>query len=231
MAVTLYHGTTASRADQIVRGGFVSKRMADEIGAVALEYDISFDELNNFLAQQDRFATSANREDRVWFAGSLILAASWAQRSPEVRWEALTCVYRLRHPELGDYWNQSDALHWWLLRERLEDPPVVVTVAVDDDLTDFPASLISKLPDIHLPAPQPSTIVKGVEHVPWRLDGSSIRYLAGFEPDDHEDFASEVDRGLWPQPAGQHLGKPWWDWDEFRQHLSEARLNSLWALE
>ena len=53
-------------------------------------------------------------------------AGGWANRAPEVTWEALCSVYRLRHPDLGDDWNQSDEGHFWVLAQQMPDPPVII---------------------------------------------------------------------------------------------------------
>ena len=132
MNATLYHGTTESRALEIQRAGFRSVSILDELKNLADEYDVDTDLLLSNLQKDQRFVVAPNRGDTAFFSGLFDYAASYASRGPEVLWEGLVYIYRIRHPEIGVDWNQSDELHWWVLRERLGDPPVVVEVTIPE---------------------------------------------------------------------------------------------------
>jgi hypothetical protein len=93
-SVTLWHGTTKSAAERIVDQGFDPVDTVAIVGAVARDHGLAETDLLMTLKAVGRFVTVQDRrDDAVWFATSRANANKWAQRAPEVRWEALWAVW------------------------------------------------------------------------------------------------------------------------------------------
>jgi hypothetical protein len=231
MEALLYHGTTESRASSIRQNGFAPAPVSDQLKHLAAQHQVNYETLIALMTQAGRFATSQGRDQCVWFTGQHERASSYAQRAPEFVWEGLVCIYRLRH-SLGDDWNQSDPLHWWVLRHRLDDSPVVITASIPEGQLPCRAEDAKYQIDLALTPPMPPSIVTSVERVPWRLDSSLIRFIAGFGVEQNHQFADEVEAGKWGEPVGRDplLGS-YWDWDDFRTRLSDARIEELWEVD
>lgn len=128
--VPIFHGTRESLAQQIIRDGFAPLPIAKQIETIASKHDMPLQMLLDDLHEHQRFAVVDPRPDTVFVTADEVKAGSWADRAPEATWEALWAVYRIQHPELGAYWNNSQEGHLWVRAQRLSDPPAVLESSV-----------------------------------------------------------------------------------------------------
>lgn len=243
--ISVFHGTRRSFAEEISKVGFAPISVADQLQAVAVDHDVALEDLLSDLETYGRFAILDPRPNSIYFVGDRDRAGSWADRAPEATWEALWAVYRIRHPQLGDDWWQSDEGHWWVLAQRLADPPVVVEAnatlgalryrrsestaadlfrdrnaagdSVDDTLERFMAT-----PE-WMADPQSVTYV-GYQHLPTRVDPSLMRFMTG---EDDDAFYVQLEAGRWGAPAGSHHGTIWYSFEDLCGRLSAARQSEL----
>ena len=232
--VPVFHGTRRSLAERIIQEGFGHLSVTEQLQQVASQYSIALGVLKEHLAANGRFVSTDDRAGTVSFAPLRLKAGSWANRAPEATWEALWSVYRIRHPELGHYWNQSNEGHLWVTAQQLDDPPVVITVLArlgelypgSQDLT-FPATATSawdmllemvesgatseEILDLCESHPEwrartdAHLEVTDVEEVPVRVDGALACFMSGQSP---ETFGSQVKDGSWgPEPTEHPMGK------------------------
>jgi hypothetical protein len=102
--VTLFHGTTAEAATAIAVQGLLSVSPAITIRSVAAEYDVEELDIHRVLRVLNQFvAVQDDRDKYVWLSATPEKAASWAQRAPESRWEALRAVWFLIHRDQSVY--------------------------------------------------------------------------------------------------------------------------------
>ena len=247
--VTVFHGTRLSRLENIEKSGFLGVDLTAEVEVTANQHNFSSQQVMHLLDQTQRFVVRDPRSNSVSFSVDFDLAAGHASRGPEVVWETLVSIYRLQHPELGDQWNQSDALHWWVANNSgLDDRPVVI--ALDMPLNELieaqvegghsleslewsfemnanPRTLVPTEVKLRTPLHQP---IASKKSVPLKLDMSLGRYLAGFGLDEGQAFAAEVEAGKWGNvlsDSRSSLEGVYFDWYEFREHLPTDRLAYL----
>lgn len=245
----VFHGTRQSCAVAIFEQGFRPTPVREQIAAVAATFEVPIQHLFNHLEANDRFAHLDQRATgTISLTADPIQAGSWANRAPEASWEALWSVYRLRHPDLGDDWNQSDEGHFWVLAQQISDPPVFITasaplgqlLAWPDEKTaadvllnlartgqtDFFPKLFTGRPEWRA---DPSHLkLAGFQEVPTRLDPSLARFISG---EDAAMFAEQVDAGQWGEPGGHdRFGAPWFSFDEIWHRLTPARQTELEAV-
>ena len=103
----------------------------------------------------------------------------------------------------------------------------VVTVDVEN-------SLIMKgfWDEVSIACPLPAEVVASVEQVPWRLDGSLVRFVAGYSPEDMAEFIEQVANDHYGPRMKEHgSDESWWSWNTVRRVLSQARMNELGLVE
>jgi hypothetical protein len=248
LELPVFHGTRRSSALAIFEHGFLPISVAEQIAAVAATHDLAVDTLRSHLEANHRFAHLDQRPGTVSLTADPDQARSWANRAPEGTWEALWSVYRLRHPELGDEWNQSDEGHFWVLAQQISDPPVFVSATAPlGRLQAWPhertaADMLLKLqaagdakqfPELFMGRPEwradPGDLsLVGIREVPIRLDPSLARFVSDEDP---ESFAEQVDAGRWGELGGHdRSGKPWFAFDEIWRRLTPARQLELETL-
>lgn len=126
--VTVYHGTRRSLADAILRDGFQPTPVGDQTAAIAQEYGVSLGDVQQHLATKPNFsAADPDRAHTVSTTGDPYKAGSWAERAPEATWDALRAVYLLTHPDDEDRYGNSEAAAFWVMAQRVDDPPAVVS--------------------------------------------------------------------------------------------------------
>ncbi len=129
MVVPVYHGTRQSLASAIVREGLRPTAVADQIAAVAQTYGVQLSAIQEHLVTTRRFSVlHADRAGTISTTADDYKAGSWAERAPEATWDALRAVFALTHPDLDDDYAISDAAEFWVIAQRIDDPPVVVTM-------------------------------------------------------------------------------------------------------
>lgn len=129
LPVTVYHGTRRSLAEEILCDGFQPTPVADQTAAIAQEYGVLLSDVQQHLASKPNFsAADPDRAHTISTTGDLYKAGSWAERAPEATWDALRAVYLLTHPDDEDRYGNSEAAGFWVMAQRIEDPPAVVSV-------------------------------------------------------------------------------------------------------
>lgn len=128
--VRLFHGTTAQRAESILRDGWVDLDIQHEVDQLAAQYDVSSDEIWRRATERFTYVASTGRTGWVSFAlGFDPVSTHWAQKAPEHRWELLELVWLAQRPELR--WAEfSDEGRGWRLAEFATDDPVVIEVQI-----------------------------------------------------------------------------------------------------
>ena len=127
--VPVFHGTRQSLGAAILRDGFCPTAIDDQVAMVAETYGVPLKAIHDHLVEKNRFSVlHSDRADTVSTTADEYKAGSWAERAPEATWDALRAVFVLTHPELDDDYALSDAAEFWVMAQRVDDPPVVVTV-------------------------------------------------------------------------------------------------------
>lgn len=125
--VPLYHGTRQSRAAAILRDGFRPTPVADQIAAVARTYGTPLKAIYDHPMMEGQFSTlHPDRAGTLSTTADEYTAGRWAQHAPEATSDALRAVFALTHPDI-DY-AASAAAVFWVLAQRVDDPPVVIKV-------------------------------------------------------------------------------------------------------
>lgn len=250
LGVNVFHGTRVSMAERIVTDGFAPLPVSTQIEAVAAVHDVPVEALQADLREYGRFAVLDPRPGTVFVTGNQVKAGSWADRAPEATWEALWAVYRIRHPEVGWYWNNSQEGHLWVLAQRLDDPPATLHAAAplgalrnrrsggtaadlfrdameargSEDALQTARWLFVGSPE-WLADPADLT-ARGFTPVPARVN----RYLMLFMSGETEDaFHEQLRVNHWgePGPSAGDGDKPWWPFDEVWARLSVDRQGEL----
>lgn len=144
----LYHGTTLAAAKRILNEGWTVQPPEEHIGSIARDYGKEPAALLEFLRETNRFATTPTRGNWASFGLNRAIAVrSWAQRAPEVRWEALWAIWRLDHPEIpieietmsrGDQVKQVEVLprtgEAWVFQQMHQDPLAVITLTLSYEM-------------------------------------------------------------------------------------------------
>ena len=232
--ITLFHGTSSSRGGRIATGGFQPPDLQAEIVAVAERFGVDADELRDDLKRHNRYTQLRGDDQLIYATTDRNHAESYASRAPEVEWECLWAVFRVRHPETGAEWNQNDVGNFWVTSTLAKDPPVVLELSV----------ALSALAGVNRPEllkqisypkrerdsgrevriPSDARVEHVARHEADRLvDGSLLRHMAGLTPD---EIAAEVKRGLWGTPQ-QYRSMWYWPWRGVVARLSAARRAEL----
>jgi hypothetical protein len=99
--ITLFHGTTLSAAERILDEGWTVQPPQAVVAEVAAAHGLDPLAVTDHLTERGRFAAGETRGSWASFSlDEVITVHGWAQRAPEVRWEALWAVWRLGHPEV-----------------------------------------------------------------------------------------------------------------------------------
>jgi hypothetical protein len=220
----------------------------EQVAAVAREYELPLEHLRSHLQRMGRFAHLDERSGTVSLTASPDRAGSWANRAPEATWEALWSVYALQHPHLGDGYYQSDEGHFWVMSQKIADPPAVVvgaaplaaltswsfsrgktapeilerTISQGGSAEDF-VKIYMRIPEWRAEAE--SVTFALVQAAPTQLERHVVAFMSGEDP---EDFAERLRNGDWGQPGGQdQVGMPWWSFDEVWARLTPQRQTDL----
>ncbi|MDH6245523.1 hypothetical protein [Mycobacterium sp. OTB74] len=245
LPVNVFHGTRVSMAERIMRGGFAPLSVAEQIEAVAVAHDVPVEALMDDLTAYNRFAVVDQRPDTVFVTGHPVKAGSWADRAPEATWEALWAVYRIRHPEIGWYWNSSQQGHLWVQAQRLADPPALllataplgalrdrgdgrtaadlfadVAEAADLDEALETAQWLFRVTPEWLVAPADIT-ARGHMPVPMRVEHPLAYFMSG---ETSESFGEQLRSDFWGEPGAVTDGDdPWHPFDQVWARLSVDR--------
>jgi hypothetical protein len=209
------HGTRRSSAEAILLHGFKPTSVAEQVAAIAREYELPLEHLRSHLQRMGRFAHLDERSGTVSLTASPDSAGSWANRAPEATWEALWSVYALLHPELSDEYYQSDEGHFWVMAQQIADPPAVVVGAAPlATLTSWSFSRGKKAPEIlertisqggsvedfvkiYMRMPEWRTEAESVtfarvQAAPTQLERHVVAFMSGEDP---EDFGERIRNG------------------------------------
>jgi hypothetical protein len=227
-SVTLWHGTTKSAAERIVDQGFVPVGTAAIVGAIARDHGLAGADLLTTLRTAGRFvAIQDRRDDAVWFATSRAKANRWAQRAPEVRWEALWAVWWLNH---GGYelipcpWLDLDASGWHA-RQFFADPPAIIEVKVPINrvqdryqkplLSDALADVMKYFPELSVAHTIPVEWIVSYEIMPREVEFTAAAGILGLEI---SELTHRVNSGeIIPcrPPNAKYGSDSYWYLDEF----------------
>ncbi|HWA67821.1 MAG TPA: hypothetical protein VG899_15775 [Mycobacteriales bacterium] len=240
-SVTLFHGTTRSAAARIVREGWEQRPALVIIEQVAAEWDVDVSTLGENIRDYAGFGLFSGRGATVSFDTDPIATAhSWAQRSPETRWEALWAVWRLRNPRLAETWTTEAQGRAWVHQQMSNDFAAMITwtttygelVALGARRGGFGRS--SGLAavweggsmEIEVSAPfRPEPGAIETEHVDRIVDAQLLSYLLGV---DVRDLADLRESGQLPAPDSEafelRVGerRPWWWTSSVEPLLQEA---------
>jgi hypothetical protein len=242
------HGTRRSSAEAILLHGFKPTSVAEQVAAVAREYELPLERLRSHLQRMGRFAHLDERSGTVSLTASPDRAGSWANRAPEATWEALWSVYALLHPELSDEYYQSDEGHFWVMAQQIADPPAVVvgaaplaaltswsfsrgktapeilerTVSQGGSAEDF-VKIYMRIPEWRADAEH--VIFGRIQPTPMRLERHVVAFMADEDP---EVFHERLRTGAWGQPEGEdQVGMPFWSFEEVWRRLPPHRRAQL----
>lgn len=246
---SVFHGTRVSMAEKIIADGFTPLPVDEQIAWIAAEYDIAVQALMDDMKTHGSFAVVDERLDTVFVVGDRVKAGSWAERAPEATWEALWAVFRIRHPEVGWYWNSSQEGHLWVRAQRLDDPPAVLEAASPlialrrrhRDVTaadEFLAAVktgdleeveqqgrLFRITPEWLVHPQ-GLIPTGFLRVPTRVDDDLLFFMSGESAD---TFREQMRSGFWGE-RGAVSGpgdRPWFPLDQVWSRLRGDRQAEL----
>ena len=236
-SIKLFHGTSRSRAEEILIDGFRVLDFEQEISSCSSKYSISSEVLSKKLYELGRIAASRRDDKATCFSTNFEHASSYASRAPEIQWDCLWAIFSLHHPEIEiDELNQSDAGHFWILTQMEHDPPVVLTIEATRDLVGLEfQNLIDSQEELHKIDPTAGAEVRiefdsfpkilTVSSVDFRIDGSLLRFITGLSP---TELAEQVIDGLWGQPIGGQWAQ-YWPWSEIKQRLNSQRIEHLYS--
>lgn len=142
--IMLHHGTTLAAANRILKEGWAVRSPEEQVALVARDYGKEPAALMEHLGRRNRFATTATRGHWASFALSEEIAIrNWAQRAPEVRWEALWGIWWLDHPEApfevrtvskGGLEKEVEVLplagEIWVFQQMYREPLAVVSLSM-----------------------------------------------------------------------------------------------------
>ena len=251
---TVFHGTTAGRAARIQAHGFEAPSIDKDLRRLADLHGVDFAALRGLVESESPVGYGHNQDRRGsgYFAASKETAASYASRGPEYLYHGLSFIYRLLHPDLEEEgeraWWHIDRLNWWVLRQRFDDPPVVMTVSFPEGT--IPSLFKYTMPqedaeslrqqglygpvDIPLELPLTNAINESVEPVPLRIDLPMARFILQYpEPamGQTDPFAAAAEAGTFGPVYTQHGNHAYWEWDDFKNRIPAERLNELMTSE
>lgn len=116
-----FHGTTLEAADQIRVGGWQARDLPGMVGELATKHEVPVPDVIDDLRRYNRFMLMEKDRGQV---ASLApdyesAAGSWAQRAPEVEWDALWAIWRIKHSGETEmyHWNRDVPGHAWVLEQ------------------------------------------------------------------------------------------------------------------
>jgi hypothetical protein len=231
--VSLYHGTTWTRAQRILEEGWQPQDVFGIVNDVAAQFGTQSSVLLEDIRKCGGYmAAEQNRGGHVSFTGSRSNAIwTWAQNAPESRREALWAVWRTQHAH-----DEESRLQWtkdldgrqWVLKQLSDDRPALLTVSltreewvaaalypqsVDGQLS-LPAELLHALPEIHVRQPfRPRADAVEVEELPRIVDWETFAKMLGLS---HDEFVKKADAGEFgvpgskATPTGYPFEVDWW---------------------
>ena len=228
--VTLFHGTTRSAAARIIGEGWEQRPALVIIEQVAAEWHVDAATLQENIRDYAGFGLFRGRGAVVSFDTDPIATAhSWAQRSPEARWEALSAVWRLRNPQLAETWNTEPQWRAWVHQQMSSDLPAVIrwTTTYEELVVlgarpggfrrsaDLAAVFDDLAMEIEVPAPfRPEPGALEIEDVDRIVDAELLTHLLHI---DEWDLADLQESGRLPlpdseafEPRGGSERRPWW---------------------
>lgn len=229
----LYHGTSASRAAIIRQEGFRRFDREAEWTAVASTFGYTVEELTPTLEKRGSHSVSRDEDEFIYFTTGFAHAASYASRAPEAAWDALWSVFLHDKPELLPKWNLSDDGHWWVLRHRLDDLPVVLSVEVSEQ--HFDAETLRRVQFFQAEHKESDngSEVKVSESTPievvaqttldHRVDAQLLKFLTGFTSDELVELSQ---RGLLSEGL-LYRWERYWNWVEVEELLTDERRRAL----
>ncbi len=195
------------------------------IQGVAAEYDVEELDIHRMLRLLDQFVVQDHRDKGVWLSATPIKGASWAQRAPEARWEALRAVWLLKdrdprsfepHDSVWDgdrfspqygalrryVWEdfRVDDFELWRFRQYAAIEPAVVAIDVPkSDLPNGGAKLIigtQSVPELNVTAEIPAGWIREIT-LPgrWVLRREAIGLLGVSE----EEFRMMIRKNALPE--------------------------------
>jgi hypothetical protein len=226
--VSLFHGTTLEAAVQIRNEGWRARDLTGRIGELARRHDVSVADVVHDLRRYNRFMViEKDRGEVASFTPDYEAAAGrWAQRAPEVEWDALWAIWRIKYSGEQDmyHWNLDVAGHAWVLEQMAHRNLAVVEIALTIEgmlelgarvggfahgpLTPELVPLLPGLPEVSLPLPfQPST--EPIIHLLERRVGWDI--FAHWLGLTNEQFAAMDEAGRFGSAGeGDFEVRPWW---------------------
>lgn len=241
----VFHGTRRSLAQSICDTGFAPIDVATQIATVAATQRVSVDELDAHLDAASRFTHLDLRPDSVFVCADRGRAARWASRAPEATWEALWSVYRMRHPELGDFYAQSMEGRLWVLAHQLDDPPAVVRATAPLGALQMSSGMSAsqmwttlgispqKFYEFFTTVPELRALPGQVtahdfEVVPQPVEPDLASFLAGL---DEDTFRRQARAGSWGELRGLDEPQgPWFAYSDVWERLSASRRGELETL-
>lgn len=249
--IPVFHGTRLSRAQTIMQSGFNTTPVADLVSPVAETYGVPVDDLYAHLTRFGKFAIVDDRPGAVYVCANPEKAGSWASRAPEAVWEALWSVWALKHPELGDYYQQSAEGLFWVLAQQLDDPPALVgmlapaTCLFNHPRGDDAATWFAKMAStdiLGVPLTVEKIVEAFVEKPEWRVDPARVQiaqllevptrvdldvaaFMAGR---DRFEFMRDIREGThWGQPLGGSGFDSWFGFHQIWSLLTPERQKQL----
>lgn len=226
--IRLFHGTTLEAAEQIRTAGWQARDLLGTVEELAARHEVEVDAVIDDLRRYNRFMfVEADRGRVASFAPNYETAAgSWAQRAPEVEWDALWAIWRIK------YSGETDLYHWnldvpgqaWVAEQMAPHHELaVVEVALSiDNLLDLDATagrernpitpeileILSFLPEVAVPLPFRPEVEVRIHHVERRVDWDVFAYWLGLT---REEFIARDRAGAFGPSGEDHDGQPrWW---------------------
>lgn len=232
--VTLWHGTTSDRAENIARSGFQPINLASELREVAERYGVTVGVLTQALADHSRFAVIQHvRSELTWLAVSIDNAMRWAARAPEARWEALWGVWWVtRDTDDPTPWRTPQAAAWHAQQFFGVTPAVIelgvpvscvldghgqaVTPETVRDETQLDAAELSIWP------PGDARWVKHIQRTRRPVEFTAVAGLLGVSL---ETLSNLVEEEQLPEPRPNRPGMDWiWFEDELHSFVPHELL-------
>lgn len=224
----LFHGTTLDAAEQIRAEGWRVRDLAGMVGELATRHEVPVADLIADLHRYNRFMLiEKDRGQVASFTPDIETAAgSWAQRAPEVEWDALWAIWRIKHSGETEmyHWNLDVPGHAWVLEQMAHQKLAVVEVALTVDelfelgarvggfargqLTPELLPLLPGLPEVSLPLPfRPSSEVI-IHQLQRRVGWDVYAHWLGLT---REEFIAHENAGRFgPAGEGKFAMSPWW---------------------
>lgn len=226
--LSLFHGTTLDAAEQIRAGGWQVRDLTAMVGQLATRHGVAVADVIDDLRRYGRFMVTERDRGQVasFTCDPETAAGSWAQRAPEVEWDALWAIWRIKHSgQTAMYhWNQDVPGRAWVLEQMAHQELALVEVRITLEelyergamaggfargpLTPELASLIPRLPEVSLPLPfRPSTQIT-IHQVERRVGWDVFAHWLGVTRDDF--IAHEQEGRFGASGEGLFEINPWW---------------------